>query len=1284
MVALLETLRNAMRDFAAREEKLNADFRARSGVETRAFEIEKDKQSTASQETLAKAEAEFQAAKEGVQARFEARKTKINQAHINARKRVLDAISQQEADIKYSVQSGSLEAERVRDEKLTATAAALQDFERRTNESGARFAVLEEAAQKAFGGYGRCRKLLAPDHQWPQPDLSGDENQLLDELLRLEKKVEADIRRFRGLFPAAIFRVLPIWLWGILLLGFAAAVPALPQMGIKNVPILYAGISAGAFVLVLILYILGGKQAGGLANEISGNLAKSRWLLNACLEKAKTHNQQEQVRLRNETADAIASMNARWKQSVKDAIEQRGTRPAKVDEKARRAFQMNDEANNARLRRLQKEQTETMTRLRSQSEAEAQEMAETHRGKIARLETEFQGLWTALETEWKGIVQPIYQSIREANEFAAKLFPPWEIPLWKDWEPPLEFQNAAKFGTLDVDMATAAEKMPKDSRLALPGPANFPVSLLLTYPLQGSILFEANKAGHEEAIAAINNIIFRLLSTNPAGKLSFTIFDPIGLGQNFAGLMHLADFEESHINSRIWTQQAQFEEKLAELNEHMEKVIQMYLRNEYETIAEYNAQAGTIAEKYHILVIASFPANFSDTAAKRLRNIATSGARCGVYTLIHWDQRNSLPQDFVPDELRKNSVTLARRENDFALANWRVAGSKITLDPPPSPEFATHFLREVGRKGKDSNRVEVPFEQIAPKDGDMWSEETSEELRVPIGRSGATKLQYLEIGKATRQHALIAGKTGSGKSTLFHVMITNLALWCSPEQVEFYLVDFKKGVEFKSYANRHLPHARVVAIESDRQFGLSVLERIDTELRRRGDLFRQAGVQDLAGYKRTPGAEAMPRSLLMIDEFQEFFVEEDHVSQAAAVLLDRIVRQGRAFGIHVILGSQTLGGAYTLARATLGQMVIRIALQCNEADAYLIMDQDNPAPRLLSRPGEGIYNDSAGAIEGNSPFQAVWLPESVRDRYLAEIRERADHSGKNFPGPFVFEGNAPADVNENAALRGLLESPLAKPPGQSRSWLGAPNSIKGPTEAMFQRQSGNNLLVVGQNAEASLSMLAVALVSLSAQYPRGAARFVLLDSTVPDSPDRQFLDRVVQAVPHEVVRVKGGEVADAMNGLAEELKRRGGDEQAAGPETFVLIHELQNYKKLRQEDEFSFSSTDTASPASILLNIISEGPAHGIHVIATCDSFNNVNRFLGRKNLSEFEMRVLFQMSASDSASLVDSPDAATLGMHRALYYNDREGYTEMFRPYARPGNEWIDTAAKSLKKVAT
>jgi len=73
-----------------------------------------------------------------------------------------------------------------------------------------------------------------------------------------------------------------------------------------------------------------------------------------------------------------------------------------------------------------------------------------------------------------------------------------------------------------------------------------------------------------------------------------------------------------------------------------------------------------------------------------------------------------------------------------------------------------------------------------------------------------------------------------------------------------------------------------------------------------------------------------------------------------------------------------------------------------------------------------------------------------------------------------------------------------------------------------------------------------------------------------------------------------------------------------------------------------------------------------------------VSRYLGRKTLSEFEMRVVFQMSASDSASLIDSPNAATLGLNRALFYNDREGSLETFRPYAQPDGGWIESLARS------
>src|SRR5262249_59598052 len=117
--------------------------------------------------------------------------------------------------------------------------------------------------------------------------------------------------------------------------------------------------------------------------------------------------------------------------------------------------------------------------------------------------------------------------------------------------------------------------------------------------------------------------------------------------------------------------------------------------------------------------------------------------------------------------------------------------------------------------------------------------------------------------------------------------------------------------------------------------------------------------------------------------------EDDRISQDAAQLLDRLVRQGRAFGLHVLLGSQTLGGAYTLARSAIDQMAVRIALQCSEADAQLILSDDNSAARLLSRPGEAIYNDADGLLEGNNIFQVVWLADERRAGYLTTIRDPA-------------------------------------------------------------------------------------------------------------------------------------------------------------------------------------------------------------------------------------------------------------------------------------------------------
>jgi hypothetical protein len=214
-------------------------------------------------------------------------------------------------------------------------------------------------------------------------------------------------------------------------------------------------------------------------------------------------------------------------------------------------------------------------------------------------------------------------------------------------------------------------------------------------------------------------------------------------------------------------------------------------------------------------------------------------------------------------------------------------------------------------------------------------------------------------------------------------------------------------------------------------------------------------------------------------------------------------------------------------------------------------------------------------------------------------------------------------------------------------------------------------------------MLGYGLLALSGQHRQSGAEFYFLDQSPEGTSEANLLDRVFRCVPTGLHVVRGHELTDNMECLGDELKARlNGERGGNAPPIFVFISGLQKFKKLRQEDDFSFGSGDSSSsnPAGILAQIINEGSAQGIHLVVTIDTFNNIGRWLSRKALTEFEMRVVFQMSANDSASLIDSPAAGTLGIHRALLYNEQQGSHETFRPYAPPENSWLELAAQQLK----
>jgi hypothetical protein len=418
--------------------------------------------------------------------------------------------------------------------------------------------------------------------------------------------------------------------------------------------------------------------------------------------------------------------------------------------------------------------------------------------------------------------------------------------------------------------------------------------------------------------------------------------------------------------------------------------------------------------------------------------------------------------------------------------------------------------------------------------------------------------------------------------------------------------------------------------------------------------------------------------MLIIDEFQELFVEDDKLAQDCSLVLDRLVRQGRAFGMHVLLGSQTLGGSYSLPRATMGQMAVRVALQCNEADSSLILSEDNTAARLLTRPGEAIYNDANGMVEGNHPFQVVWLGDSRKD--IPELPR------------LVFDGNDAADPDANTLLRELIDTGTidGKPPVAPMAWLGDAIAIKDPTVAAFRRQGGTNLLIVGQREDLATSILSMATVSLAAgsdPYPGGAigkaSRFVLFEPAIAEEHPDTMLSRLTEFLPHEIEVVSRLGVVDAFRDVAAEVQRRLDEQILDAESVFVVIRDLARFREIRRNENdfgFSMSGEQEASPAQQLVTILKDGPTVGIHAVIWCDSLTNLQRTFERGTLKEFELRVLFQMSGTDSSQLVENPAAGRLGQQRALFVQEETGTLEKFRPYQFPSDEWLTKLSARLR----
>ena len=733
-----------------------------------------------------------------------------------------------------------------------------------------------------------------------------------------------------------------------------------------------------------------------------------------------------------------------------------------------------------------------------------------------------------------------------------------------------------------------------------------------------NIHLEKNGNDKNKVKSILRDIILRNLLGLNFSKLKLTMYDPVELGAFFSDYHQL---NKEITGGFVYHTIDELNEILDSTLRHISMVVQKILTNKYQTLDDFNENNIELAEPFRLLIINDFPKSFDDYQLGKIKQILASGPKCGVYTIII----GSISQ------LGLNPI------NTLNIAKINPILNEINVD---------EIINIINQGTIAAGTVTVDINTILLNETSWWTNDSSASISLPLGKKGK-EIQSLIFDNKDDNQALMIGKPGSGKSNLLHVIILSAITKYGPSDLEIFLIDFKGGVEFMSYAEYTIPQLRTVALESDREFGLSVIDGVDKELMRRETLFRNNGVQNIAQYNEKNPNQKLPRILFIVDEFQEFFKIEDEIKEQVSLKYDNIIRKGRAFGINSLFSSQTLDG-HSIPRSTKELIDIRIALMCGDNDVREIMDDKNLAAKDLSRPGEAIYNAENGKTNGNQRFQAVFVERIDINQIISKVANKST-SGYSTKERFIFRGdllakitkeNHPINIPENLKYKAL------------RLWIGEPVSMDPDYFIDIKQIPSQNLISVGNNQE-SAALFSSIIYSLKKQQNKINKLFILNPLTDVDEGFEDFKKSYGES---DLINFyKLSQLDELFDELGDLIEQRKIESKYEGNVVFIL-NSINKIARLREDN--------LECVMDKLFKIIDEGPELGVYSFVHCDSFNSLKRTNLKSYLSLFNHRILYNMNQDGFYDIIGNNSIKNLKPNRLIYYTDELGKYQIIKPY--------------------